>query len=388
MLMRKKFTKFMLMAACAWPLTSMGGPRYALTVLGGADSAALDINQSGQVVGQYTNADGAQRAFLHSGGVLQDLGTLGGNSSSATAINNGGQIVGVADNGDGYGRAFSYAHGVMSDLGTLGGLSSRAYGLDNDGHIVGSADTPEGEIGQYGAAFLLSGGVMTNLGFLPTYEGDEMSRALAINGHGLVVGASSATLFGPPEHPEHAFTYTGGVLTDLGTFGGLYSAARSINDGGVIVGQASTTLDPAGIGHTVPHAFMYIHGMMIDLGALGDEYDGSDAHDVNNLDDIVGSTGIRGSDGPHGFLYQAGVLQDLNNLIDSASGWVVTSAAAINDGRQIAATACRVNLCYAVRLDPLVAEVPEPGAAFLTATGLALLAGVILRRRSRQFSRS
>jgi probable HAF family extracellular repeat protein len=51
---------------------------------------------------------------------MRDIGTLGGHSSSAYGINNNGQIVGdsyirsnIAD------RAFLYSNGVMQDLGEL-----------------------------------------------------------------------------------------------------------------------------------------------------------------------------------------------------------------------------------------------------------------------------
>ncbi len=384
MMFQQKITRSIILALCALPAALAAAPLYTLTVIGGAGSAALDINLGGQVVGQYTNGDGDQRAFLYSGNVLHDLGTLGGASASAAAINNSGQVVGTASNAAGDARAFSYAAGMMSDLGTLGGASSGAYGIDDAGRIVGTADYPPGALGEYGIAFLYANGAMQGLGILPTGEGYERSRALAINTLGQIVGASSATDFGPPEYPEHGFIYSNNALTDLGTLGGLYSEARALNEAGVIVGRASTTLDPAGIGHTIPHAFLYRDGSMIDLGALGGQYVGSDALDVNNLGQVVGWTGVGVNADRHGFLYQGGSLQDVNLLIDPQSGWTVTDAAAINDLAQIAGTACRDGQCYAVRLDPDPAGVPEPGAALLTATGLGMLAWVWTRRRSRR----
>jgi probable HAF family extracellular repeat protein len=377
MFANKKKVRFILAALCALPLLAAAQPRYSVNMLGGAGSAAFDINLGGQVVGEYTSGADV-RAFIHSDGALRDLGTLGGATASAAAINDNGQVVGVASNPAGEGHAFSYLLGVMTDLGTLGGASSRAAGLNGVGMVVGTADSPMGTLGEFGVAFLNGRSGMLGLGTLPVQDDYYRSRGAAINLHGHVVGTSAVGDFGPPEFPEHAFLYRDGAMQDLGTLGGLYSSARAINDSGLIVGMASTTLDPGNIGHTIPHAFLYVDGMMIDLGAFGDDYPGSGAMDVNNLGQVVGWDGT--GSGSRAFLYEGGALQDLNLLIDPHSGWVVTVAAAINDLAQIAGTACRDGQCYAVRLDPLPADVPEPGAWLLMATGLALA----LTRRSRR----
>src|SRR5437763_104400 len=63
---------------------------YSLTdlgTLGGASSAALGINGSGQVVGFATTGAGAQHAFLARYGVMQDLGTICGTYIQADGVN-------------------------------------------------------------------------------------------------------------------------------------------------------------------------------------------------------------------------------------------------------------------------------------------------------------
>jgi probable HAF family extracellular repeat protein len=68
-----------------------------LGTLGGSDSEAMAINDSGQIAGSSRHSGNAQRhAFLYNGGVMTDLGTLGGTSSEAVAINASGQVVGTA----------------------------------------------------------------------------------------------------------------------------------------------------------------------------------------------------------------------------------------------------------------------------------------------------
>jgi len=91
-----------------------------LGTLGGSDSYADGINDSGQVVGYaYTAGNAAEHAFLYSGGAMSDLGTLGGVGSEASGINDSGQVVGDADTaGNAADHAFLYSGGVMTDLGT------------------------------------------------------------------------------------------------------------------------------------------------------------------------------------------------------------------------------------------------------------------------------
>jgi probable HAF family extracellular repeat protein len=51
---------------------------------------------------------------------------------------------------------------------------------------------------------------------------------------------------------------------------------------------------------------------------------------------VVGSSEIAGATGTHAFLYQNGVMQDLNRLLPPGSGWVLEAATAINGSGEIA----------------------------------------------------
>ena len=165
------------------------GTMRDLGTLGGTESVALDVNARGQVVGASVR-DSVQsgdfvvrhrRAFLWQDGRMRSLGTLGGRESRAHAINGRGQVVGASTTRDGELHAFLWEDGEMRDLGTLGGRRSRAHDVDDAGRVVGASTTRSGEL----HAFLWVNGEMRDLGGL-----SDDSRASAISGAGLVVGAS------------------------------------------------------------------------------------------------------------------------------------------------------------------------------------------------------
>ena len=99
--------------------SALGQVQYTVTdlgTLGGTFSEALGINNSGQVVGDAWTSNGADHAFLYSGGSMQDLGTLGMVASKATGINDSGEIVGSTTDSYGNYHDFKCIGGVMSAL--------------------------------------------------------------------------------------------------------------------------------------------------------------------------------------------------------------------------------------------------------------------------------
>ncbi len=164
------------------------GKLVRLGTLGGLESAAYGVNDSGQVVGDSLTVEGLKHAFLWRECVMTDLGTLGGLTSSARAINNAEQIVGTAETAEILEHAFLWSDGAMTDLGTLGGPTSIAHDINELGQVVGSSYGPAG--GRL--AFVWQDGEMIDLNaLLPEGSGWVVRVAYAINNLGQIVGVGS-----------------------------------------------------------------------------------------------------------------------------------------------------------------------------------------------------
>src|SRR5437868_8464075 len=90
-------------------------------------------------------------------------------------------------------------------------------------------------------------------------------------------------------------------VIDLGTLGGSYSEAASINSSGTVVGRATI------VGDTEMHAFSYSNGMMTDLGTAGNGF--TVATGINDSGTIVGLIDTGGS-GIDAFRHAGGLLTD------------------------------------------------------------------------------
>jgi probable HAF family extracellular repeat protein len=313
------------------PATAAGA--YAVTelpTLGGDTSAALALNNAGQVVGGAETAAGAMHAVLWDRGTLTDLGTLGGATSQTSGINNRGQVAGDALTAGGEQHIFLWAAGRLTDLGTLGGPLARGLRINDAGQVVGFSTTAPGqELNDPKArAFLYRDGAMRDLGTLP---GGGGSRANGINDAGQATGAAADA--GGVVRPV---VWDGGRLVALGTLPG-YPAGFGIriNAAGQVCGWLTTAGAPLfGVAPDLPlRAFFSSGGQVVDLGTLGGK--NSQAYGLNDAGQVTGTAQL--ADGSaHAFLWERGVLTDLNALLPAGSGWVLQQAAAINAAGQIA----------------------------------------------------
>jgi probable HAF family extracellular repeat protein len=128
---------------------------------------------------------------------------------------------------------------------------------------------------------------------------------------GLLVGTAAL-----PGGEEHAFLYHNGAMTDLGTFGGIYSGATAIDDAGDVVGEAQ--LPDANY-----DAFIYSNGKMTDLGSFGQPNAYPIA--INSVGSILINAYSRSTDIAHSGIYVAGNYTDVGSL-----GGDFTNASALN----------------------------------------------------------
>jgi probable HAF family extracellular repeat protein len=283
---------------------SVHGMQDLGTVGKDAESAATGINDSGQVVGlSYTEtpitdksgyfyyyADTSLHAFLWtSAHGMQDIGK----GDIASGINSSGEVVGTLNNNQ---EAALWSDGRWTGLGNLGAGQSDGFGINDYGQVVGVSDVPAPSGWSIQHAFLWTPtkpggttGTMIDLGALNNTLGFDSSVASAINGQGFVTGQTVVSNSGW----AHAFVWspsssngTKGTMTDLGALDGVYSNGISINSSGTVVGTST---------------------------------DGS-----------AGWHAVIWQKGSHGY-----TIADLNSLIPTGTGWVLTSADAINNQGQI-----------------------------------------------------
>jgi len=209
-------------------VAAAGYTAVAIPSLGGWYIEPRAINNAGQVVGfSYFDSTERAHAFLYQNGTTRDLGTLGGNESYARDINDSGDVVGISETSGDSSRAFLYRGGVMRDLGTLGGSSSEANAINAAGVVVGAADDQTQEV----RGFVYDGTQMKSVGHL----GGDYCRAESIDGQGRIAGESRTA-----GNEIHAFVYRSGVMSDIGTLGGGEAWVAASNDLGDVVGLSHT----------------------------------------------------------------------------------------------------------------------------------------------------
>ncbi|MGA8541059.1 MAG: hypothetical protein WB566_16270 [Terriglobales bacterium] len=356
-------------------------PRYYVFNLGapnGGFAGADAINDLGWISGGANlTGNNVVNAELWVGTPI-NLGTLGGPNSNVSWPNHStkGEIVGIAETAQHNPYAepwscfaffpsatptgdvclgFAWQDGVMTALPPLpGGYDSYAAGVNNRGQVVGWAEDgildptcnnapPASQYLQFEA--VIWGPKLTEITQLPSYPGDPDSAAVAINNLGQVVGISglcSNAVGGASA--KHALLWENGKPIDLGNIGGgAWNTPSSLNAHGQIVGFANTGGDENAA--FAPAAWLWTKATGMQPLPLLSGDTNSIADDINEKGQIVGQS-AGPADGPIGvraFLYENGMMMDLNALIQPDTSLYLTNGGGINDSGEIIGTAFDAN---------------------------------------------
>jgi probable HAF family extracellular repeat protein len=348
------------------PQSPGGGLHYRvsnLPPLGGTSSVGFSINDRGWVAGRSNLAGNQSRhATLWRNGALTDLGTLGGpNSAVLWPVKNlRGIVTGIAQSNEadplnetwscGFffpvatrtGKrcfGFKWEDGVMTRLPTLGGTHGFATGSNNLGQTVGWAENtvhdstcvPPQQLQFRAVVWGPGDNQKRQLRPLPGTD-DTSTAATAINDFGQIVGIS-----GICDQAVGRFSAIHNVLwehgssrpIDIGDFGGVaWNTPMAINQRGDVVGFANAS--EADGSNFNPRAFLWTRSQGIrNLGAVSGDIT-SQATGINEWRQIVGQS-CDADDNCRGFLWQNGVMTDLQDLVVGDYDDVITTANDIDD---------------------------------------------------------
>jgi probable HAF family extracellular repeat protein len=359
-----------LLAALAVPLTAaaqdtqrrtLPAAQYTITDLGTLDGGTFSqpffINRYGLVSGSASLPDGTQNAVLWLNGQMKDIGAhgLGGPNSIAFADNESSQAVGEAElstsdpNGEdfcGFSThltclPFLWQAGGMIQLPTLGGNNGVAMAISNRGEVAGFAENSTPDPGCTAPQVLQFNPVVWEKGViheLPTFGVDPDGVAQQINDYGQVVGGSGTcaafnTNFLYNLVPVHALLWEKGKAIDLGNLGGQTgqaggNIAYDINNQGQVVGNSDLQ------GDTTFDAFLWTRKTgMQDLHTLSGDV-ASTSISINDAGSVVGLS-LDADFNPRAFLWEKGVMTDLNTLIAGDSPLYLISGCSINSSGEI-----------------------------------------------------
>jgi probable HAF family extracellular repeat protein len=335
-------------------------PHYVVSDLGtvgGPPGQPYVIANNGLIGGAAAISAGAMHAVLWYKGLKLDIGKPGlrGPNSAAFGVNERGQAVGEAEtlesndedfcgfNAFGFPSStaclpFLWQNGVMAKLPTPGGPNGVANMINDRAEAVGYAenDTQENAcpVFQFEPVIWKNGKIQK----LHTFPGDRDGVAAWINDNGQVVGSSGTC---GPFNPNtglylvenHALLWEkDGSVHDLGNLGGTGGIAGNhacaINNHSQVVGHSELPNE------TTFHGFLWTRKTgMRDLRTLpGDSM--SLALGINDRGEVVGAS-LDANFSPRAFLWENGVMTDLNTITPASSGLYLLLAESINSSGEI-----------------------------------------------------
>jgi probable HAF family extracellular repeat protein len=296
------------------PTVAHAQPAYTVAEIGGlagfAEVYPAAVNSTGHVVGTARDPEtGLEQAVVWRNGTLLDLGTLGGRLSRGFDISDADLVVGESFTGASEGdiHAFVWDGEVMLDLGRPG-RDSGADAINAAGQIVGY----ERDVGGNMHAMIWERGEGHRLDHFDF--GYSQGRAINSAGQAVLV-----LYWSGPGGSAESYLWENGTLADLGSF-----EAVGLNALGDVIGFPSTPIP-------ITSGFVWRAGTRHDLEGVGSE---ALPWATNDIGQAVGSTRMT-TGAEHAFLWDGGVMVDLNDSIDPGSGWELWRATGINTAGQI-----------------------------------------------------
>jgi probable HAF family extracellular repeat protein len=259
-------------------------------------TTAHGINNEGQIVGSYVDANGNSNGFMYSDGAYTTVDYSAYSSTSLNSINDLGQIVGS----NGYGLLYSDGSFTSFTFGGEESVAVAANGINDQGQIVGSVrQFAPFQLAYFASIIGLSGSQveLQNVTTLPP-QGGPFNSANGINNEGQIVGNTLEVVVGYSTPPSAGFIYDNGVFTSLNYPGSVYTYPEAINDLDQIVGYYQNVTGP---GIATANGFLYDQSTgtwtTIDVPGATNTY----IYGINNADEIVGAyTDTSGNS--HGFI--------------------------------------------------------------------------------------
>lgn len=355
--------------------------KYQLTELdglGGQQTIASGINNSGDIVGWSRQTNGEYQAVrwsISSSSAQAITGLFSIMQSQARDINDHGVIVG---NYYDYNSTVDWSTGsqpwyesfVLDASGNVRNESLHLTAINNRGETVGTdLGFSAGRLDAAGDPTRVLCGIDTS--GQPISSNCESAYANSINNNGDIVGEAALVpvVNGSVDFRAYLWEDSGNFQLLDNLYPG-FSTPADINDQGDIVGSS---YDPT-TGRTT--ATLWTNGVPEDLGSL---LVNSAATEINNEGTIIGVSRTDFSDRTGTLWDEEGNMYDINDLLlGYAGGKHIESLNDINDSGYILATLVDSS---GVRSAALLSPVPIPAAGWLFGSALMIVVGVKRRKR-------
>jgi hypothetical protein len=200
--------------------------------VGYTPTTALDLNDSGAVVGSAGYIPASPFGWRYANGAYSYTAGSGGDNvmAFATGVNNGGHVVGWVY------TAFRFAPGVFRLYSYIDSQTfDNVYleGNNDAGHVVGRGTFPDGTF----APFLQVGAATIRI-VLPFPSATEAAtQPRDVNNHDTVVGQYTETREDDGPERWHGFVWSAGKAARIDYPDAFSTSVEGINDAGVIVGS-------------------------------------------------------------------------------------------------------------------------------------------------------